>query len=119
MTVCNDPVAAVEHFHIVITTILNEFFKCDKPKETSVYGKISSYFGMIETQSRGTLHLHILLWSDEVPSGDEYAERLQSPVFRQSLKEYLNSLFSECLNFPHRLDVEEKESKNEMIVDEN
>ena len=118
MTVCNDPVAAVEHFHTVITTILNEFFKCDKPKESSIYGKISNYFGMIETQSRGTLHLHILLWSDEVPYGDQYAERLKSPVFRHSLEQYLNALFSECLNFPSRLDIDEKEQRDFIIDDD-
>ena len=83
--VTEDPVAAVEHFHIIITTVLEQLFQTKSPDTRSIFGKISSYFGMIETQSRGTLHLHILLWSDEIPQGSEFLECLQRASFRDSL----------------------------------
>jgi hypothetical protein len=104
--VCEDPVAAVEHFHIVITTVLEKLFKTDsRKKERSIFGKVGSYFGMIETQSRGTLHLHILIWLTDIPGGQKYVDRLQSDLFRDSLKKYLDSLFCESLNFPEHKDA--------------
>jgi hypothetical protein len=36
-------------------------------RETGVLGKIVTYFGTVETQGRGGLHAHIVIWSGIPP----------------------------------------------------
>jgi len=36
-----------------------------------IFGEVVSYIGVIESQNRGTLHLHMLLWLKNTPPADE------------------------------------------------
>lgn len=71
--VADDPVAAVEYFHIIISSILHHLFMCNysflSKQETNLkkspFGNIIGYYGMIECQTRGLLHLHVLLWNGD------------------------------------------------------
>ncbi len=54
-----DPVSAALFFK----TQMDAFFKhLVRTNETGCFGRISNYFGTVETNGRGMLHLHGLLW---------------------------------------------------------
>ena len=55
-TVASDPVAAARFFHFVICKFLEDLLG------KGVLGEVDEYFGTVETQGRGSLHLHLLVW---------------------------------------------------------
>ncbi len=46
-----------------------------------VFGRVRAYFGAVEAQGRGSLHLHMLLWLANVPTWEEMLKRLKSEEF--------------------------------------
>jgi len=69
-----------------------------KVGEESVFGRVSQYFGAVETNERGALHLHGLLWLQ----GNMHLSSTLSDVqdedqasYRDSIVEYVDSVFSE------------------------
>jgi len=54
-------------------------------------GRVAAYFGTVESQGRGTLHLHLLIWLEHTPSPDEMAVLLQSPDFRDRVRSYIQA----------------------------
>jgi hypothetical protein len=47
-------------------------------KEGGLFGRTKAYFGMVETQGRGTLHIHFLIWIHSAPANSEdYESQLQ------------------------------------------
>ncbi|EWZ28873.1 hypothetical protein FOZG_17430 [Fusarium oxysporum Fo47] len=67
----------------------------------SVFGRVSQYYGAVETNERGALHLHGLLWLQ----GNMYLSSLLSDVqgeeqaaYRQRVTEYVDSVFTEDLD---------------------
>ncbi|ETV85619.1 hypothetical protein H257_02238 [Aphanomyces astaci] len=53
-----------------------------RPRMTGgLFGHVKAYFGMVETQGRGTLHLHLLVWVHGAPrSTSEYEARFQADL---------------------------------------
>ena len=76
--------------------------------EESVFGRINQYFAAVETNERGALHLHGLLWLHgnmtlasvlrEVVGDDQTA-------YRERVMQYVDSVFTEVrpLHSPSRL----------------
>ena len=67
-----DPVATTRCFHYTVRLVLDTLFNCGKPGqpfpdglpcrcESSVYGHVSGYLGVIEPQMRKALHMHMLV----------------------------------------------------------
>lgn len=96
--VADDPYAAAKFFHFMIATILETLFRV---KVTSaqvksgigVFGRVAAYFGTVESQGRGTLHLHILIWLKDVPSSEEMISLLKSEEFRQRIINFIRANF--------------------------
>ena len=92
--VADDPYAAAKFFHFMIATILETLFQI---KVTSaqvksgmgVFGRVAAYFGTVESQGRGTLHLHLLVWLKHVPSPDEISALLKTDVFRERVLAFI------------------------------
>ncbi|GKT61135.1 putative conserved hypothetical protein [Colletotrichum tofieldiae] len=59
--VVRDAVSSAKFFHRELELF---FEKCVSVGEESIFGKVSCYFGCVETNERGALHLHGLLWLD-------------------------------------------------------
>ena len=84
--VAQDPFAASKFFHFMIRTILETLFqiKVTQFKVKSgkgILGRVAAYFGTVESQGRGTLHLHLLIWLEDTPSSDELLLLLKSEEF--------------------------------------
>jgi Helitron helicase-like domain at N-terminus len=94
--IAEDPYAGAKFFHILIPIILENLFKVriDGHRVKSgmgILGRVTAYFGLVETQGRGTLHLHLLIWLDSVPTADEIEELLKNPEFRERIVAFIRA----------------------------
>jgi len=55
----SDPISSAIFFHREISMFFEHYVQTGKD---SVFGRISQYFGAVETNERGALHVHGLLW---------------------------------------------------------
>lgn len=92
--IADDPYAAAKFFHFMIATILETLFQVKvTPAQVKsgmgVFGRVAAYFGTVESQGRGTLHLHLLVWLKHVPSPEEITVLLKTEVFRNRVIAYI------------------------------
>lgn len=94
--VAGDPYAASKFFHFMIETILQTLFGVTVTTHQvktamGVLGEVSAYFGTVECQNRGTLHLHMLLWLKNTPTADELTTLLATEEFRAKMVAYIRA----------------------------
>jgi hypothetical protein len=94
--IARDPYAAAKIFQFMISAIMEHLFQCKSSKyqftsSLGALGHISAYFGTVESQGRGTLHLHLLVWLENTPSPDEMSELLKTQRFRNQIISYINT----------------------------
>jgi len=91
----SDPISSAIFFHGEISMFFEHYVQTG---EESVFGRISQYFAAVETNERGALHLHGLLWlhgnmnlasiSNEVVGDDQTA-------YLERVIQYVDSVFTE------------------------
>lgn len=93
----DDPLASASFFHFIIETMLETLFavrihttKNQVDNRIGIFGYVSGYFGVIEAQGRGSLHVHMLLWLKHAPNADEMLELLTSSQFREKIVAYVD-----------------------------
>jgi hypothetical protein len=96
--IASDPYAAAKFFHFLIETVFETLFQVriqghQVQSNMGVLGRVSSYFGVVESQGRGTLHLHLLVWLLHSPTSDEMSELLKSEDFRNRVADYIRANF--------------------------
>ncbi|CAF4750187.1 unnamed protein product [Rotaria socialis] len=64
----------------------------------TTYKRAETYFGTVENQGRGSLHLHILIWLDHDMKPSDMKEKIQNANFREKLKAYLEDIIKEDLD---------------------
>ncbi|KAM4058160.1 PIF1-like helicase [Hirsutella rhossiliensis] len=67
----------------------------------SVFGRISQYYGAVETNERGSLHVHGLLWLDgntRLSSMLADSDGEEQAAYRERIVRYVDSVFSEDLD---------------------
>jgi hypothetical protein len=96
--IASHPVATARFFNVLISSIL----KC--MVEKGVVGPIKAYFGTVENQGRGSLHLHILIWLDHDLTPSKLKELVQNKEFRNGLLSYLEDIIKQDLsNFDYEI----------------
>ncbi|CAF4931087.1 unnamed protein product, partial [Rotaria sp. Silwood1] len=90
--IASHPVATAKFFHLLISNILNTMLS------GGVLGPIKAYFGTVESQGRGSLHLHLLIWLDHEMKPADMKEKIQNADFREKLKAYLEDIIKEDLD---------------------
>ena len=90
--IASHPVATAKYFHLLITNILNTMIS------GGVLGPIKAYFGTVESQGRGSLHLHLLIWLDHDMKPADLKDNIQDMNFREKLKAYLEDIIKEDLD---------------------
>ena len=94
--VARDPYAAAKFFHFIICSIIETLFGV-KPtnfqvrNRIGIFGRVSAYFGVVESQGRGTLHLHILLWLMDSPTAEEMTALLKGSEFRKKVADFIQA----------------------------
>jgi hypothetical protein len=101
--VASHPVATAKFFHILINNILNTLLV------GGVLGPIKAYFGTVESQGRGSLHLHLLAWLNHDMSPADLKQKIQDLDFRRKLLAYLEDIVKEDLD-----EFKETQSSNNM-----
>jgi len=69
-------IAGAKFFHFDIKLIIQSLFGIDSSRQRvstsiGIFGEVVSYIGVIESQNRGTLHLHMIMWLKDTPPADE------------------------------------------------
>ena len=90
--VASHPVATAKFFHVLITNILDTMIM------GGVLGPVKAYFGTVESQGRGSLHLHLLIWLAHDMKPADLKEKIQDVNFREKLKAYLEDIIKEDLD---------------------
>ncbi|KAF9064004.1 hypothetical protein BDP27DRAFT_1156482, partial [Rhodocollybia butyracea] len=61
-----------------------------------IFGEISVYYGVVEAQGRGTLHIHLLVWLQKGMNPMEIKQRCKSsPNFVEKLTAWYDDVFSQ------------------------
>ncbi|THH14530.1 hypothetical protein EW146_g5811 [Bondarzewia mesenterica] len=93
--IANDPYAASKFFHFLINTVFESLFRITVSgggrieAEKGVLGKVAAYFGTVESQGRGSLHLHLLIWLEGAPSSRKMQDLLRFESFRQRVTNFI------------------------------
>ena len=66
--------------------------------EKGLLGPIKAYFGTVENQGRGSLHLHMLMWLDHELTPAQLKESVQNEEFRNGLLSYLEDIIKQDLS---------------------
>ncbi|KAJ3568908.1 hypothetical protein NPX13_g6264 [Xylaria arbuscula] len=93
-----DPVSAAIFFHREISIFFEKYVRTG---QDSVFGRISHYYATVETNDRGSLHLHGLLWLEgnmQLPSLVDDMAKPEEEEYRTQVTRYMDSVFHECLN---------------------
>ena len=90
--VATHPVATAKFFNILIKNIL----KC--LVLGGVIGPVNAYFGTVESQGRGSLHLHLLIWLNHKFTPAQLKEKIHDVVFREKLLKYIEDIIKEDLD---------------------
>lgn len=92
--IASDPHAAAKFFHFMIKTILITLFQVKATpfkvkSKMGIFGQVAAYFGVVESQSHGSLHLHLLVWLKGVPTSQEMHDLLANAEFKGWVLAYI------------------------------
>jgi hypothetical protein len=91
----SDPLSSALFFHREISMFFRHYVKVG---EDSVFGRISQYFGAVETNERGALHLHGLLWLHGNMCLSSLWKDVEDGVnrtYQDRILQYVDSVFTE------------------------
>ena len=92
--VAQDLYTSAKYFHFMIQTILSTLFGAEWTtyrllSKKGLFGHLSVYLGVVESQEHGTLHLHIILWLWKTPSLSRMHKLLKTEEFHMKVKEFI------------------------------
>ena len=58
--------------------------------EMGIFKLVNGYFGVVEAQGRGWLHIHMLLWLKNTPNANEMLQLLQQAQVHERIALYIN-----------------------------
>lgn len=94
INVARDPFAAGQSFDFVIEAILKHLIgvTVNTPGRVvtrkGILGHTIAYVGVVESQGRGSSHIHLLFWNDDTPSADDMIQLLDTEDFRRHVAVY-------------------------------
>ncbi|KAM9876020.1 hypothetical protein VDGL01_09923 [Verticillium dahliae] len=94
----SDPLSSVIFFHREISMFFEHYVRVGKD---SVFGRVGQYYGAVETNERGALHLHGLLWLQgnmQLSSLPRDVQGEGQTAYRDRVIEYVDSVFAEDLD---------------------
>ncbi|KAG8942843.1 hypothetical protein FRC04_003474 [Tulasnella sp. 424] len=87
--VAQHPAAAAQFFDIIISAFVNTIL-CPKDGP-GLFGKCNGYYGTVEAQGKGTLHLHMLIWLDGHPNPQAMRDKFEDdPTFKDAVFKWLD-----------------------------
>ncbi|KAF6793370.1 hypothetical protein CMUS01_16102, partial [Colletotrichum musicola] len=89
-----DPVSSATFFHHKIELFFKHYVAVG---QDSVFGRVTSYFGCVETNERGALHIHGLMWlhtNNDLPNLFLNLAKEPDNTYTNRIYEYIDSVFS-------------------------
>jgi hypothetical protein len=105
----------VEFFRREILLFLKHFVK---PGQDSIFGHVSHYYAAIETNDRGALHLHGLMWFTANMELDKLSKDMansEEEEYRQKVIAFIDDVFTECLDAEESREIR----KERKVTDED
>ena len=92
--VTRDPYASAQFFHFLMKVTFESLFGVSSNSSTisvepGVAGKVSAFFGTVESQGRGSLHLHLLVYLEGSPSPQRMQSLLEQSAFREKVARFM------------------------------
>ncbi|KAJ6437553.1 G1/S regulator [Purpureocillium lavendulum] len=94
----SDPMSSAIFFHREMTLFFEHYVKVG---DESVFGRIAQYYGAVETNERGALHVHGLLWlhgNMRLSSMLADIDGEEQAAHRERITQYIDSVFCEDLD---------------------
>ncbi len=89
------PVACAKFFDTVINAFI-EYLLRYKKDGGGILGDVSAYYGCVEEQSRGSLHLHILVWLQGYKSPSDLKDKMAfDDSFKKDMLKYLEDVIKQ------------------------
>ncbi|PPQ67617.1 hypothetical protein CVT26_006827 [Gymnopilus dilepis] len=89
-----NPAASAKFFDLMVQTFIKIILK-HGTGQRGLYGVCEAYFGAVEAQGKGTLHIHMLIWLRGHPSPEILRERLMaSEQYRVAFIQWAESIIS-------------------------
>ncbi|KAJ5215209.1 uncharacterized protein N7498_001616 [Penicillium cinerascens] len=105
-TATSNPVAVASFFHHVCTAVLEGLFASGSD-HIGILGDISNHYGVVETNGRGMLHLHAMVWlKGNLAFADLRSHVLADIDFATRVLCYLESVIIQCVDESIPLDPE-------------
>ena len=97
----SNPIASTETFYNTVMNVFEKLIglpeesaskKSTLPSErTGIYGTPYAFYGVVETQARGSLHIHLLMWGQYSPEVLQRAAR--SEQYRDIVRQGMTTMF--------------------------
>lgn len=92
LLVARNPGPCAKFFHTMVSSFFSIVLRYGKPGK-GLLGKCTGYYGTVETQGRGTLHCHILVWLEGHPSPQQMRDSMdESTQYQNDMFVWLESL---------------------------
>ncbi|KNB04282.1 hypothetical protein FOXG_22453 [Fusarium oxysporum f. sp. lycopersici 4287] len=94
----HDPLSSTLFFFREISLFFEHYVRVGRP---SVYGNVSHYYATVETNDRGALHLHGLLWLHGNLALSDLVRHMADPdegEYRSKVKSFVDDIFTATLN---------------------
>jgi hypothetical protein len=101
--VAKNPFVAAKFFNVYMKAFIKSLLGYDPHSESlegGILGLVKGYYGCVETQGRGTLHCHMLVWVEGGLDPNQIRERVLDPNednFRDRLLAFLDDTISSCV----------------------
>lgn len=117
LLVAQNPAAAARFFDVMISAFLNSILcPADGP---GLFGRCQGYYGTVEAQGKGTLHLHMLIWLEGHPNPQDMRDKFEShPGFKDAVFEWLDDIIATSIPGTADVVVPETDARPALPKDE-
>ncbi|CAF0979608.1 unnamed protein product [Brachionus calyciflorus] len=88
--IANNPITQSLNFDIVIKNFIYYLLGAKNPNKIGIFGKLNGYYGMVEAQARGSLHIHFLIWLTDSVNPDEFEKIINDKLKMDELINYIS-----------------------------
>ncbi|CAF0973458.1 unnamed protein product [Brachionus calyciflorus] len=91
INIANDPIHQSINFNILIQNLIDFLFGEKNENNLGLFGKLNGYYGIVEAQARGSLHIHFLIWIEDSIDPFNFEKFIENDSNKTKLFNYINS----------------------------
>lgn len=77
-SLAQNPVAGAKFFNFLTTRFIDVLLGWNRKNREGLFGPVRSYYGVVEAQGRGSLHIHMLIWLENGLSPKQVRGKLKA-----------------------------------------